>query len=197
MGLDAAQAPHERDLVLRWRKSERARLIAARLGISAESRTRRSTQIFSRLDALLPKLDGKIVSLYWPLQGEPDPRHWLEAILLRGAICALPVVVTKGAPLSFRSWRPGERLVRGIWNIPVPEAGLDEVPDVVLAPVVGFDQGRFRLGYGGGYFDRTLAALAAKPRVIGLGYACAAIPTIHPLPHDIPMDTIVTDEAVL
>lgn len=143
------------------------------------------------------RCQSSTASLYWPLQGEPDPRGWLEAILQQGAISALPVVVTKDAPLSFRTWRPGERLVRGIWNIPVPEAGLDKIPDVVLAPVAGFDQGRFRLGYGDGYFDRTLAALSAKPRVIGLGYAFAAIPTIRPLPHDIPMDAIVTDEAFL
>ena len=153
-------------------------------------------EIFSRLDALLPKLDGKIVSLYWPLQGEPDPRHWLEAILLRGAICALPVVVTKGAPLSFRSWRPGERLVRGIWEFQCRRQGSMRSP-CRPAAVVGFDQGRFRLGYGGGYFDRTLAALAAKPRVMDSATRAQRSRPSTPLPHDIPMDTIVTDEAVL
>jgi 5-formyltetrahydrofolate cyclo-ligase len=65
-------------------------------------------------------------------------------------------------------------------------------PDIVLAPVVGFDEERFRLGYGGGYFDRTLASLLAKPYVVGVGYAEAGIRTIYPLDHDIPMDVIVT-----
>ena len=103
------------------------------------------------------------------------------------------MVVEKRAALIFRSWRSDEPMVRGVWNIPVPADGAQIVPDVVIAPVVGFDPKGYRLGYGGGYYDRTLAAFARKPHVIGVSYRAAAIATIYPLPHDIPMDAIVTD----
>jgi 5-formyltetrahydrofolate cyclo-ligase len=123
-------------------------------------------------------------------------RAWLRAITDRGARCALPLVVEKHAPLVFRTWRPDEPLVRGFWNIPVPAGGAVVTPDIVLAPVVGYDEQGFRLGYGGGYFDRTLASLPTRPRVVAVGYAQAAIKTIHPLPHDIPMDVIVTERSI-
>src|ERR1019366_8280449 len=108
--------------------------------LSGEERAGHAKIIGARLDALLPTLSGQIVSLYWPLRGEPDLGDWLAAILDRGALCALPVVVEKNAPMIFRSWRPDEPLVRGFWNIPVPQQGAIVRPDVVLAPVVGFDE---------------------------------------------------------
>jgi 5-formyltetrahydrofolate cyclo-ligase len=86
---------------------------------------------------------------------------------------------------------------RGFWNIPVPADGAQVMPTIVIAPVVGFDPDCYRLGYGGGYFDRTLVAMPAGTRVIGVGYAQAAIPTIHPQPHDIPMNLIVTEKGTL
>ncbi|MEP4420404.1 MAG: 5-formyltetrahydrofolate cyclo-ligase, partial [Nitratireductor sp.] len=111
----------------------------------------------------------------------------------RGGTLALPVVVEKAAPLVFRDWRPGMKLEKGVWNIPVPPAAPAVIPDIVISPVVGFDPANYRLGYGGGFFDRTLAALPARPTVIGVGYAAAAIATIYPQPHDIAMDFIVTE----
>jgi hypothetical protein len=81
----------------------------------------------------------------------------------------------------------------GVWNIPIPDTKQRLTPLLLLAPVVGFDPRRYRLGYGGGYFDRTLAALGGARTVIGVGYDSQAIPTIHPLPHDIAMDRIVTE----
>jgi 5,10-methenyltetrahydrofolate synthetase len=115
----------------------------------------------------------------------------------RGGRCALPMVVKRNQPLAFRLWEPGTRLERGVWNIPFPADGAEVAPDVVIAPVVGFDSACYRLGYGGGFFDRTLAALPAKPRTIGVGYTCAAIATIYPQAHDIPMDAIVTEKNTL
>jgi 5,10-methenyltetrahydrofolate synthetase len=81
---------------------------------------------------------------------------------------------------------------RGVWNIPVPADGAELAPDITIAPVVGHDPGCYRLGYGGGFFDRTLAALEPRPMAIGVGHPVAAIRTIYPQPHDIPMDAIVT-----
>jgi 5-formyltetrahydrofolate cyclo-ligase len=80
-----------------------------------------------------------------------------------------------------------------VWNIPVPAEGEGIVPDVVIAPIVGFDRACYRLGYGGGFFDRTLAALPVRPRVFGVGYAYAEMETILPQSHDIAMDAIVTE----
>src|SRR5690606_40270883 len=107
--------------------------------------------------------------------------------------CALPIFVTAPRmPLTFRTWRRGEPLARGVWNIPVPEVGVERWPDIVIAPVVGFDAFCYRLGYGGGFFDRTLAAHPGRPLVIGGGYDEQQIDTIRPQPHDNPMEEIIT-----
>ena len=196
-GLAPAAVSVQRDNIMRWRKNERERLIAQRLAISNDERVGRARHIAAHLDILLPDLVGISVSLYWPFRGEPDLRGWAAAIRARGANCALPVVVEKNAPLIFRLWRFGEPLAPGVWNIPIPANGAELVPDVVIAPVVGFDQQGYRLGYGGGFYDRTLAALTKKPRVVGVGYSQAAIATIYPLLHDIPMDVIVTEETIV
>jgi 5-formyltetrahydrofolate cyclo-ligase len=196
-GLAAGTASVQRDNIMRWRKNERKRLIAQRLTISNDERVDHARHIVANLDTLLPDLGGLSVSLYWPFRGEPDLRGWAAAVGARGATCALPVVVEKNAPLIFRLWRIGEPLALGFWNIPFPANSPELAPDVVIAPVVGFDQKGYRLGYGGAFYDRTLAVLTKKPRVFGIGYSQAAIATIYPLPHDIPMDVIVTEEAVI
>lgn len=182
--------------VLRWRKAERERLIAVRLAIPAETRAAMALNIAAGIEALVGDPKDRIVSLYWPFRGEPDLRPWIASITGRGATAALPVVVEKGRPLIFRAYRPGDRLEKGVWNIPIPAEGAEVVPDVVLSPVVGFDPQSYRLGYGGGFFDRTLAAHPGKPLVIGLGYSSQAIATIYPQPHDIPMGRIVTEAGV-
>ncbi len=179
--------------VMRWRKAERQRLIEARLAVSADIRAAMAQAIAAGLDAALGEPDGRVASLYWPFRGEPDLRQWAGRFIERGGRIALPVVVEKAHPLAFRLWKPGDRLEKGVWNIPVPAAGAEVVPDIVIAPVVGFDRASFRLGYGGGYYDRTLAALPGRPLVVGVGYSAAAIATIFPLPHDVAMSLIVTE----
>lgn len=180
--------------VARWRKAERQRLIEKRLAVDVEERTIKSERIASRLDLTIGKVSGRIVSTYWPFRGEPDLRNWAIRVIERGGRIALPVVIKKGWPLEFRTWRPGDPLERGVWNILVPSRGPSVLPNVVIAPVVGFDGANYRLGYGGGFFDRTLAAMPKRPFVVGVGYAGSRIPTIYPQPHDILMDVIVTDE---
>lgn len=180
--------------VKRWRKAERERLIAARLALPADTRAAYAQTIAAKLDRLVGQLAGETVALYWPFRGEPDLRGWAETVRARGGQIALPVVVEKGQPLIFRIWRPGEKLEKGVWNIPVPAAGEPVVPDIVVSPVVGFDAHNYRLGYGGGFYDRTLAALPRRPRVIvGVGYAMQRIATIYPHEHDIAMDAVVTE----
>ncbi|TPL71552.1 5-formyltetrahydrofolate cyclo-ligase [Mesorhizobium sp. B2-3-15] len=180
--------------VCRWRKAERKRLIDERLAVDTDERLAKSLRIASALDLAVGRVSGRIVSGYWPFRGEPDLRNWAIRVIERGGRIALPVVIKKGWPLEFRIWGPGDPLERGIWNILVPSHGPSVQPDVVIAPVVGFDQANYRLGYGGGFFDRTLAAAPKHPLVVGVGYASSKIQTIYPQPHDIPMDVIVTDE---
>ncbi|TKT80440.1 5-formyltetrahydrofolate cyclo-ligase [Aquamicrobium sp. LC103] len=179
--------------VARWRKAERAQLIAKRLALPADTRAAHAARIATKLDALLGDVAGGTVSLYWPFRGEPDSRGWAQTIIDRGGLVALPVVVEKAAPLIFRRWKPGDRLEKGIWNIPVPADGEPVLPDIVVSPVVGFDPSNYRLGYGGGFYDRTLAALPRPRLVAGVGYAMQRIPTIYPQPHDVPMDVVLTE----
>ena len=193
---DAPLAPKRSDAwddVSRWRKAERRRLIDERLALVSADRITRSERLAEKLDQAIGRVSGRIVSSYWPFRGEPDLRNWAIKGIARGGRIALPVVVQKARPLEFRVWQPGDPLERGVWNILVPSRGPAVLPDIVVAPVVGFDAANYRLGHGGGYFDRTLAAMPRMPLRIGIGFAAAKIATIYPQPHDIPMDTIVTD----
>lgn len=180
-----------------WRKAKRQALIAARLSISPVERAAHAQVVGSELTALLRGLGGRLLGFYWPFKGEYDPRPLVRALHADGMKLALPVVTEKARPLIFRPWQPGMQMAPGIWNIPVPASGEPVAPDVLLAPVVGFDSQGFRLGYGGGYYDRTLAAAPRRPTVIGIGFAIGEVPTIYPQPHDIPMDVIVTERVVL
>ena len=182
--------------ILAWRKIERQRLIGARLELSPDIRAAHAVAIASALDQIIGDVRGKAISTYWPFRGEPDLRDWMDSISQRGGTCLLPVVVENKRPLIFRSWEKGEALGRGVWNIPIPIHGREMTPDIVIAPVVGFDAECFRLGYGGGFFDRTLAAISTPVLVIGVGYAQQQISTIRPQQHDIPMQLIVTEDQV-
>ncbi|MBN9242153.1 MAG: 5-formyltetrahydrofolate cyclo-ligase [Mesorhizobium sp.] len=179
--------------VVRWRQAERKRLISERLAVGVEERKRKAQRIASLLDLAISRFSGRVVGVYWPVQGEPDLRDWTIRVVERGGRIALPVVIQKGWPLEYRIWSPGDLLENGIGNIPSPARGPAVQPDIVVAPVVGFDEDHHRLGYGGGFFDRTLAAMRRKPVAIGVGYAEARMPTIHPQPHDIAMDVVLTD----
>ncbi len=180
-----------------WRKAERERLIALRMAIPAAERAELGERVAAHLEELIGDPAGLVVSAYWPFRGEPDLKPMLARLREKGAITALPVVVKKAHPLVFRQWQSGDRLERGVWNIPIPADGAEVVPDIAIAPVVGYDPQCYRLGYGGGFFDRTLASLLPhKPRLFGVGYTAQAIRTIHPQAYDIPMDAVVTEAGV-
>lgn len=196
-GLPGAVDPAQARDVARWRTAERARLLAERAALSVAVRQEAGAAIAARLDQLLPDLSGRIVSAWWPIKAELDLRPWLATLEERGAMAALPLVVEKAAPLRFRRWFPGVKMERGFWNIPVPAEGDWIVPDIALSPVVGHDPACYRLGYGGGYFDRTLAALGPRCLPIGIGLAASRVPTIFPQPHDIPMRAVVTEKGVV
>jgi 5,10-methenyltetrahydrofolate synthetase len=179
--------------VAEWRRSERARLIALRLARPAAERTAIAAGVAQELDRLVAPGPDTLVSLYWPFRGELDLRGWMRGFVARGGRVALPVVVAKGQPLIFRAWRPGIPMAHGVWKIPIPAEGPAVMPSVVIAPLVGHDPACYRLGYGGGFFDRTLAAMEKAPLKIGVGDGSGAIASIFPQAHDIPMDVIVTE----
>jgi 5-formyltetrahydrofolate cyclo-ligase len=197
-----------------WRKQQRGALIKARPQDSNERRLR-SAPILERLSAELHALgqtrpapatrpaggeaahhtDARlpILGIYWPFRGEIDVRELAHRHIEAGGIVALPVVVEKAAPVEFWRWRPDVPMSRGLFNIPIPGERDVVAPDVLIVPLVGFDGAGYRLGYGGGYYDRTLAASQPRPRTIGIAFAESELATIHPQPHDIPMSRIVTD----
>ena len=176
-----------------WRRAERQRLLALRTGAPQPLRREWGREIEARLRTVLAERPGIILGVYWPFQAEFDPRPLVDWLIAAGSSAALPVVIDKKGPLEYRAWQPGDPLVDGVWDIPIPEKRDIVLPQAVLAPLVGFDRECYRLGYGGGYFDRTLAALDSRPLAIGVGFELSAIDTVHPQPHDIPMDLIVTE----
>jgi 5-formyltetrahydrofolate cyclo-ligase len=179
-----------------WRREERERLLATRIEAPAAQRRIWGSAIEARLHSTLKKRRGITLGVYWPFQAEFDPRPLVEELIHDGFAVALPVVVDKNGPLEYRSWKPGDPLIDGVWGMPVPEHREVIVPQAVLAPLVGFDRACYRLGYGGGYFDRTLAALAPKPLAIGVGFELSRIETIYPQEFDIPMDLIVSEAGI-
>lgn len=174
-----------------WRKAMREQLIARRMAVAPEERAAAAAVIAEQLAGLVEA--GQVFSFYWPMKGELDFRPLAARLHAQGVTPALPVVVEKNRPMVFRPWQPKAAMRRGIWNIPEPASEETVVPDIALAPVVGFSDDGYRLGYGGGYFDRTLAALAPRPLTIGVGLEIQRIETIRPLPHDIKLDAIMTE----
>jgi 5,10-methenyltetrahydrofolate synthetase len=196
LGLSDGVDEQQRTDVARWRKAERARLIAARLALSPQAKKEFSERIAAILEHTIGDVAGLIIGVYWPINDEPDLRNFMARIAARGARCALPIGDEQKGTLRFRNWTPGQPLENGPWHIPIPVGGDEVVPNVVIFPVVGFDPKGYRLGYGRGSVDRTLAATQPKPRVFGVGYTQAAIETIYPQPHDVPMDAIVTEACI-
>lgn len=174
-----------------FRKSERKRLYAARQAQSTDERKSASTAISAQLDELLRDVAGRTIAAYWPIRGEVNLHAWMAAVCERGGKVCLPVVVEKHQPVEFHRWTPGCTLAKGIWNIPVPATPHAMVPDVVIVPLLGVDQSGYRLGNGGGYYDRTLARLGGEALIIGVGQAFARMKTIFPMPWDIPMHMVV------
>ena len=191
--------PADAMAVARWRHGERNRLRAARMRLSVEGRAALCRALVAELEALIAGTDltGRVVGGFWPIRGEPDLRGWFGRLRLRGAVLALPVCESPIRAMRFRRWQPEQDMERGLWGIPVPPEGAGEVvPDLMVVPLLGWDMDRYRLGFGAGYFDRTLAALSPRPYCVGVGLQSARLPTIVPQPHDVPMDLILTEAGV-
>ncbi len=182
--------------IAEWRKRERNRLLEIRREMPLTERAALIEPLLANLRSLLEKLSFDVLGIYWPIKREVDVRPLADEVCRRrGATLALPVVVEKGAPLEYWKWHMGDPVERGFWNIPVPKHREVVEPDAVIAPLVGFHD-HYRLGYGGGYFDRTLAAAKKRPFAIGIGFEFSRVDGYVPQPHDIPMDVIVTESAI-
>jgi 5-formyltetrahydrofolate cyclo-ligase len=132
---------------------------------------------------------------YWPIRGEADPRALMAALAARGHTLALPRIGAKDAALSFRRWNEGDALIDNHHAIPEPRADADVVtPDILLVPLLAFDASGHRLGYGGGYYDRTLEALDA--RAIGIAYAGQEVDALPHEAHDRRLDAVVTEKGM-
>lgn len=167
----------------------RASIVAEDAGILAAQRF---------LDAF-PALDGKTISLYWPLGSELDTKPLLRSLHDLGVACALPVVERKDNPLSFRRWTPETVLEPGAFNVLIPARTADYVtPDFVITPMLAFDAAGYRLGYGGGFYDRTLEKLRMDDecRAIGFSYAAQEVAQVVTDSYDQRLDYIVTEKEV-
>lgn len=176
-----------------FRRELRNRLIEARMAMAPACRAEAATAIEVHLESLLERLNPGAIGFCWPFRGEFDARPLVVRLFAAGRQVLLPVIVGKGVAMIFRQWTPDAPMREDRYGIPVPAEGPQGAPDLLLMPVNGFDAAGYRLGYGGGYFDRTLASLSPRPVAVGVGFEMARVDSIRPQPHDIPLDYLVTE----
>lgn len=180
-----------------FRAALRGEKLAARMALGADSRLALSARIEAHLLQLLTPLAPQTLAYCASVRGEFDAQALVSLLIERGWRAAMPIVEAPDAPMSFRHWTPGVAMGVDRYGIPIPAAGEAVTPDLVLLPLVAFDRQGFRLGYGGGYFDRTLAALVPRPLSIGVGFELARVEDIRPQQHDIRLDAIVTEAGIV
>ena len=182
-----------------YRATLRRQLVERRLALPIAECASLSATIRTALQTHFAQLAALRVAFCWPVKNEPDVRPLMLAWLAAaqpGFAALLPVVVAPGAPLAFRAWTPGGELAVDRYGIPTPATGEFIVPQALLLPVNGFDADGYRIGYGGGFFDRTLATLAPAPLAIGVGFELSRVASIRPEPHDIRLDAMVSEAGV-
>lgn len=188
-----AQTPED---LKQWRRETRKSLLEQRLAAGGEKRKAWNTVIHAALRSLLSVDHHRIIAFYWPFKGEFACRGLMREMYEQGAQIVLPVVAARHAPLEFRLWQPDAEMERGVWDIPIPKEKNVATPDTLIIPVVGFDLQGYRLGYGGGHYDRTLASFESQPERIGVGYEISRLETIYPQDHDIPLQKVVTEAGI-
>lgn len=179
-----------------FRAELRREKLAARMALDPAAHAALSARLGQHLAALLAPLAPQTLAFCAPVRGEFDARPLATGLIRQGWRAAMPVVETVDAPMIFRAWTPSSAMGADRYGIPIPTHGAELVPDIVLLPLVAFDAQGFRLGYGGGYFDRTLAAMVPRPRAIGVGFELGRVPDIRPQPHDVGLDAVVTEAGV-
>jgi 5,10-methenyltetrahydrofolate synthetase len=178
------------------RGAMRKRALAAREAASPAVRAAWEAAILRHLDQLIGKLAPKTLAFCWPHRAEADCREWAKRWLSEDAsrVVALPVALERDAPLIFRRWTAEAELALDRYGIPFPARGEEVTPEAALVPLNAFDARGYRLGYGGGYFDRTLAAMQMV--AVGIGFELGREPDVLPQPHDRAMDWLVTEAGI-
>ncbi len=185
------------------KKAIRKRLIAERL--SLPDRLQRADALQQIMRIWLVGRKDVVIGAYWPIHGEFDPLPALHRWKEDGELLdqpeprriGLPVVDKVHKTLQFHAWYPGCPMQEDAFGIPKPKETEVVVPTLLFVPCVGYGIGGFRLGYGGGFYDRTLAQLRPKPFTVGLGYTCGYTEDFEPEPHDQPLDAILNDNGVV
>lgn len=177
------------------RKALRKALLSARKSVAAEQRRIWDAQIAERLLQWLAQRRPSSLAVYWPIQAEPDLCDWYPQITAMGIQLALPWVVEKNTPLKFLAWQQGDAMDLDEYGIPLP-ADKEKLiqPEILLVPCVGFNQQAYRLGYGGGFYDRTLAEM---PEAVAVGIAYAQAEAVFSAEqHDLPLQAILTENTL-
>jgi 5,10-methenyltetrahydrofolate synthetase len=180
-----------------FRAALRREKLAARMALEENVRLALAVRIEAHLEHLLTPLAPQTLAFCAPVRGEFDAQPLATLLIEHGWRAAMPIVEAPDAPMSFRAWTPATAMSIDRHGIPVPAAGEFVTPNIVLLPLVAFDTQGFRLGYGGGYFDRTLAALVPRPFSIGVGFELARVADIRPQAHDLRLDAMVTETGVV
>jgi 5,10-methenyltetrahydrofolate synthetase len=179
-----------------FRRQLRQQKIAAREALPAAVHGPASQAIEAQLTDFLGSRPPETLAFCWPVRGEFDCRPLVLRLLQAGWRACQPVVLAPAAPMVFRPWTADTPMTRDRHGIPIPAVEATTVPDLVLLPLVAFDEQGYRLGYGGGYFDRTLATLAPRPQAIGVGFELARVSSVRPQDHDVPLDAVVTEAGI-
>jgi len=177
-----------------WRHAVRRALLGWRAGLDAQTHQKLSDQVRGHFATFLKDRPAATIGFYWPIQNEIDLRPVITAHVKSGGKAALPVVPGKDQAMIFHDWTPDTEMVPGFARIPEPANSKEVAVNVLLAPLVGFDPAGYRLGYGGGFFDRTLAAATRKPLVVGIGLEATRLDDILPHQYDVPVDVLITDQ---
>lgn len=191
-----AFSPPEPDYAAK-RKQLREHALKLRQAVPAQRREALTERLVSHLDGLVETLAPRSIGFCWPYRAEPDLRAWVADWLAAdsGRVAALPVVLERHAPMVFRRWRPGVAMPLDRHGIPHPAEGEPVSPEVLLIPLNAFDPRGYRIGYGGGYFDRTLAGM--QTIAVGVGFEIGRVPDTHPQRYDRPMQWVVTEAGVM
>ena len=199
--MDNKPPADQKALKAQWRQQ----LLQARLRL--EDRLARNDALQRVMRVWLVERPDEVIGAYWPIKGEFDPLpalfRWQEAGMEADALAAsrrrkigLPVINKATRTLTFHRWYPGCPMEEDAYGIPKPKDTEIVEPTLLFVPCLGYGPGGYRLGYGGGFYDRTLNELKPRPFTVGLSYSIGFLPDLEPEPHDVPLDAVLNDHGV-